>query len=320
MSLDLDPRQRAMLQEMGVRVWLPETVVDEPVLLEAAQHIVQAPRPVIEVAPKAVPAMSENAIEDIAVSALSTGATGQKDSKMKEAGRPAASTAAPVSTTLADGISGISGISGMGWPALAQAVASCQACQLCTGRRAPVFGGANVADEAAHQSDWLVVGEPPDESEERAGTPFVDQVGQLLDNMLKAVGARRRGPDDAAPVPSAAQAAYVTNVVKCRPAVVRNPSAPELAICENYLRREVALVRPKVILAMGRFAAQTLLHGSLPEGSKIPFGKLRGQIYRYQGIPVVVTYHPAYLLRTPQDKARAWADLCLALGVIRRGE
>jgi DNA polymerase len=318
MSLDLDPRQRAMLQEMGVRVWLPESVLDEPVVLEAAQHIVQAPRPVIEVAPKVVPVMSATAIEDIAVSALSTVATGQKDQKTRETdkgvGRPATSTASPASTTLADGTNA------MDWPTLAHTVAACQACQLCTGRRAPVFGGADVADETAYQSDWLVVGEPPDESEERAGTPFVDQVGQLLDNMLKAVGVSRRGPDGAASVLSAAQAAYVTNVVKCRPAVVRNPSAPELAICENYLRREVALVRPKVILAMGRFAAQTLLHGSLPEGTKTPFGKLRGQIYRYQGIPVVVTYHPIYLLRTPQDKARAWADLCLALDVIRQAQ
>jgi DNA polymerase len=318
MSLDLDTRQRAILQEMGVRVWLTEAVADEPVLLEVAQSVAPASRPVIEVVPKAVHAISAAAIENIAVSALVTGATGLKDSKIKEAGKggvmPAASTVSPVSTTLADGITA------MDWPTLAHTVAACQACELCTGRRAPVFGGADIADETAHPADWLVVGEPPDESEERAGTPFVDQAGQLLDNMLKAVGVRRRGPDEAASVPSAAQAAYVTNVVKCRPAMVRNPSVQELATCENYLRREVALVQPKVILAMGRFAAQTLLHGSLPEGTKTPFGKLRGQIYRYQGIPVVVTYHPAYLLRTPQDKARAWADLCLALDVLRRGD
>ena len=132
--------------------------------------------------------------------------------------------------------------------------------------------------------------------------------------MGKAVGVSRReaGVNGAA-------AAYVTNVVKCRPAVVRMPDPQELATCAHYLRREVALVQPKVILAMGRLAAQSLLQDSLPGVASIPLGKLRGQTYRYQGIPVVVTYHPTYLLRTPQDKARAWADLCLALDEARRG-
>jgi DNA polymerase len=203
------------------------------------------------------------------------------------------------------------GIAGMDWATLAHTVAACQACKLCTGRRAPVFG----AGRTPGQADWLVVGEPPDEAEERSGTPFADQAGQLLDNMLKALAVSRSGTES-----TGAAAAYLTNVVKCRPATVRNPEPQELATCENYLRREVALVQPKVILAMGRFAAQTLLQGSLPEVAGIPLGKLRGQIYRYQGIPVVVTYHPTYLLRTQQDKARAWADLCLALDVMRRGE
>ncbi|WP_114971468.1 uracil-DNA glycosylase [Rhodoferax ferrireducens] len=312
MSLDLDTRQRAILQEMGVRVWLPQAVADEPAVLDAPQSVAQTSRPVIEVPPPAVQVRSAAAIEEIAVSALSTGAAGQKYLKTQGVGRAAAAPSDATDTRASTGLA--DGIAAMDWATLTDAVHSCQACQLCIGRRAPVFGAA----EAPAQADWLVVGEPPEEAEERLGAPFADQTGQLLDNMLKAVGVSRRGPDDAASVLSAAQAAYVTNVVKCRPAVVRNPSALELAICENYLRREVALVRPKVILAMGRFAAQTLLHGSLAEGSKIPFGKLRGQIYRYQGIPVVVTYHPTYLLRTPQDKARAWADLCLALDVIRQ--
>jgi len=210
------------------------------------------------------------------------------------------------------------GIAAMDWPTLAQTVASCQACKLCSGRRAPVFGAA---DAPPRQSDWLVLGEPPDEAEERAGMAFAEQAGQLLDNMLKAVGVSRHGAaglPTASAAATAATSAYVSNVVKCRPALVRNPDAQELATCENYLRREVALVQPKVILAMGRFAAQSLLQASLPEVAGTPLGKLRGQIYRYQGIPVVVTYHPSYLLRSQQDKARAWADLCLALEVMRR--
>lgn len=202
------------------------------------------------------------------------------------------------------------GIAAMDWPTLADTVANCQACQLCAGRRAPVF---DTAQAVPVQADWLVVGEPPDESEERQGTAFADQAGQLLDNMLKAVGASRQGAQR-----SGAAAAYATNVVKCRPAAVRNPSAQELALCSHYLRREVALVQPKVILAMGRFAVQTLLQDSPPEVAGLPLGKQRGQSYRYQGIPVVVTYHPTYLLRSQHDKARAWADLCLALDVVRR--
>lgn len=306
MSLDLDERQRAMLQEMGVRVWLPEAVADAPLVTQAPaatpapQRVAPTPQVAAQAPADRPPMPAASAIENIAVNAISTGAAAQKSLKTQV---PDATVATPAVL--------VEGIAGMDWPTLAQAIADCQACQLCSGRRAPVFGGSDAA--APRQADWLVVGEPPDEAEERAGVPFAEQAGQLLDNMLKAVGVSRRGAEGGA----AAKAAYVTNVVKCLPATVRNPTPQELAVCENFLRREVALVRPKVILAMGRFAAQTLLHGSLPEGSKTPFGKLRGQIYRYQGIPVVVTYHPRYLLRTQQDKARAWADLCLALDVMR---
>ena len=175
-----------------------------------------------------------------------------------------------------------------------------------------MFAPGNSALPPPWQADWLVVGDPPDEAEERQGAPFADAVGQLLDNMLRAVGVSRPGALNPQAPMRASQCAYVSTVVKCRTDPARNPSAQELATCAHFLRREVALVQPKVILAMGRFAAQSLLHGSLPEGSKTPFGKLRGQVYRFEGIPVVVTYHPVYLLRTPLDKARAWADLCLA--------
>jgi DNA polymerase len=320
MSLDLDTRQRAMLQEMGVHVWLPAPVADEPLAApmpvaapaplraeSPPRSLAPAPRSEVQAARSAAPVDAASAIEKIAAHAISTGSTGQKTLKIS-ATTPATGTP----SVLADGIAA------MDWPLLADTVANCQACQLCTGRRAPVFGAA--ADDAPRQADWLVVGEPPDDAEERLGAPFAEQVGLLLDNMLKAVGVSRLDRQDGETPLSAARAAYVTNVVKCRPAVVRNPTPQELAVCESFLCREVALVQPKVILALGRFAAQTLLHGSLAEGSKIPFGKLRGQLYRYQGIPVVVSYHPSYLLRTPQDKARAWADLCLAQDAVRRGD
>ena len=278
-----------MLQEMGVRVWLAQA----------------APARVVDAQPSAVPdpvSAAAVAIEISVVAALNTPLTVKPGAAAARPTPDAASARSEPSglpTDLAD----------MDWPALAHSVADCQACQLCAGRRSPVFGGS----QTRAQTDWLLVGEPPDEAEERSGTPFAEQSGQLLDNMLKAVGVRRLGAPG-----GRANAAYLTNVVKCRPAAVRNPEPQELATCANYLAREVALVQPKVILALGRFAAQTLLQGSLPEVAGVPLGKLRGQVYRYRGIPVVVSYHPSYLLRTPQDKARAWADLCLALDVMQR--
>lgn len=297
MSLDLDTRQRAMLQEMGVHVWLPEP---------AKAPVVVTPTAVVAVSPKPTAV----AIEKIATQATLSATTATKALKPLPTAHLATAPTEPGNDTLA------AGIADMDWPTLSNALRQCQACKLCTGRRAPVFEAANAALDATWHADWLVVGDPPDENEEREGTPFVDQTGQLLDNMLKAVGVARRNRAENSTEPRLpANTAYVTQVVKCRTDPARNPTPQELATCAHFLRREVALVQPKVIVAMGRFAAQTLLHGSLPEGSKTPFGKLRGTVYRFQGIPVVVTYHPSYLLRTPLDKARAWADLCLAVAV-----
>ena len=180
------------------------------------------------------------------------------------------------------------GIELMEWDALEQAVAACRACMLCEGRRNTVFG---VGDR---QADWLVVGEAPGENEDIQGEPFVGQAGKLLDNMLKALGLDRR------------QKVYIANVLKCRPPGNRNPEPQEVAQCEPFLRRQVQLLQPRIILAMGRFAVQSLL------GSSEPIGRLRGRRHEYLGVPVVVTYHPAYLLRNLPDKAKAWADLCLA--------
>jgi DNA polymerase len=181
----------------------------------------------------------------------------------------------------------------MDWSQLEAAVTGCRACGLCESRRHTVFGaGSTVAD-------WMVVGEAPGENEDREGLPFVGASGELLDNMLRAVGRSRTG--------SGAQGAYIANVLKCRPPSNRNPQPAEIAQCAPYLNRQVALLQPKIILAMGRFAVQSLLQ------TNEPIGKLRGRVHHYQGVPVIVTYHPAYLLRTPTDKAKAWADLCLAL-------
>ena len=188
-------------------------------------------------------------------------------------------------------------VEAMGWPALRDAVAGCTACQLCRGRKQTVFG---VGNERAH---WMIVGEAPGEQEDQQGEPFVGKSGQLLDNMLRAVGLTR---GDAPPE----QQVYIANTVKCRPPGNRNPEPAELAQCEPFLIRQIALVQPRIILAMGRFAVQSLLR------STEPIGRLRGRVHQYQGVPLIVTYHPAYLLRNPEDKSRSWDDLCLAREVL----
>ena len=189
------------------------------------------------------------------------------------------------------------------WDALQTSVAGCQACGLCQSRTRTVFGTGDP------QARWMVVGEAPGEHEDQQGEPFVGQAGQLLDNMLKAMRLHRgaTGP----------HGVFITNVLKCRPPSNRNPTPQEVLQCEPFLRQQVALVQPRVILALGRFAAQSLLQQSLPEVATLPLGKLRGQVHYYQGVPVVVSYHPAYLLRAPEDKAKAWADLCLAMNTFK---
>lgn len=201
------------------------------------------------------------------------------------------------------------GVAGMGWPELRAAVAGCTACALCGSRTQTVFG---VGHPRAH---WMIVGEAPGEQEDRQGKPFVGKSGQLLDGMLRALGLSREpqpgvpsGEADGhgAPLGDPATQVFIANTLKCRPPGNRNPAPQELAQCEPYLVRQIELVRPRIILAMGRFAVQSLLR------STEPIGRLRGRVHQFQGVPLIVTYHPAYLLRNLEEKARAWDDLCLA--------
>ena len=200
------------------------------------------------------------------------------------------------------------GVSRMMWPELRDAVTQCTACGLCKSRTQPVFG---VGHPNAH---WMIIGEAPGEQEDRQGEPFVGKSGQLLDNMLRAIGLSR-GPIPAAPHPDGTtqeavndpeRQVFIANTLKCRPPGNRNPEPEELAQCEPYLLRQIELVQPKIIVAMGRFAIQSLLRTSEP------IGKLRGGVHQFQGVPLIVTYHPAYLLRNLQEKSKAWDDLCLA--------
>jgi len=186
-----------------------------------------------------------------------------------------------------------SAIAMLDFTALRDRVVSCTDCALCETRTNAVFG---VGDPHA---DWLFVGEGPGMNEDQEGEPFVGQAGRLLDNMLLALGLQRGA------------GVFIANVVKCRPPGNRDPLPDEIAACAPYLRRQIALIQPKVIVALGRFAAQTLLD------SEAKIGALRGSVHRYEGVPVIVTYHPAYLLRTLSDKAKAWEDLCLARATLR---
>ncbi len=179
-------------------------------------------------------------------------------------------------------------VAGMDWPELKSCVANCTACVLHVKRNKTVFG---VGDENA---DWLFVGEGPGADEDAQGEPFVGQAGKLLDNMLAAI-ALNRGAN-----------VYVANIVKCRPPGNRNPQPEEAQACSAYLQRQIELIRPKLIIGLGKVAAVNLL------GRDASIASLRGQVHAYRGIPLIVTYHPAYLLRTLNDKAKAWEDLCFA--------
>jgi len=176
----------------------------------------------------------------------------------------------------------------LAWPELKTAVRDCTACKLRAGCTQTVFG---VGDEKA---DWLFVGEGPGADEDAQGEPFVGQAGKLLDNMLLAIKLKR------------GKNVYIGNIVKCRPPGNRTPEADEIAACLPYLQRQIALIQPKIIVALGKTAANALLE------SDVTLSSLRGRLHDYRGIPLIITYHPAYLLRTPADKAKAWQDLCLA--------
>lgn len=180
----------------------------------------------------------------------------------------------------------------LNWPELKSTVHSCQACALRAGCTQTVFG------VGAEKADWLLIGEAPGEEEDASGEPFVGAAGKLLDNMLLAIKLKRSN-------------VYIANVIKCRPPEDRSPHVGEISQCLPYLQRQIALIQPKVIVALGKVASNALL------GKDATLASLRGTPHDYQGIPLIVTYHPAYLLRSPSEKAKAWQDLCLAQQTIK---
>ena len=181
------------------------------------------------------------------------------------------------------------------WWSLSDEVSVCRRCELHQSRTQTVFGTGN------QNADWLFIGEAPGADEDRQGEPFVGRAGQLLTQMILALGYER-------------EQVYIANILKCRPPNNRDPLPDEVRSCEGYLKRQIALIRPKIIIAVGRVAAQNLLK------TDTKIGAMRGRHYHYgeQQIPLVVTYHPAYLLRSPREKAKAWQDLLLAQQVFQQ--
>lgn len=296
----VNPLQRLWLRELGMeRLWLrpapqlvaapaPQVVVsktDSPAAEQAGGAVAPAPaRDAIAVPP---PAAAQSPAQAPAARAASPAPGLRNGPPPKPAPKVEAEEAAPAVIPVAERVKNAN------LDELREQVLACTACGLCNGRRHAVFG------HGGQPTRWLVVGEAPGEQEDRQGQPFVGRSGQLLDAMLSAVGMSRE------------RDVFIANVIKCRPPGNRNPKPEEIAACSPYLMRQIALLKPERILVLGRFAAQTLL------GTDATIGSLRGRVHQMKTdegreIPVVVSYHPAYLLRSPAEKARAWQDLQLA--------
>lgn len=182
-------------------------------------------------------------------------------------------------------------ISNLDWDSLRATVSDCTQCELHASRTQTVFGVGN------RDADWMIIGEAPGAEEDRRGEPFVGRAGKLLDEMLRAVSQSR-------------ESVFIANILKCRPPNNRDPKPEEADACRGYLERQIGLIQPQIILAVGRIAAQNLL------GTSTPVGKLRGIRHSVGEIPLVVTYHPAYLLRSPSQKRKSWDDLCMARDIV----
>lgn len=291
----VNPLQRLWLRELGMeRLWLRPA--PRPAVASEAQAVVSKqdspamatpggapPAPVRDAAPAPAAVASP-----VAARPARPGPGLRDGPPPKPAPKPeVAADAAPAPIPVAEAVKNAN------LDELREQVVACTACGLCSGRRHAVFG------HGGQPTRWLVVGEAPGEQEDRQGQPFVGRSGQLLDSMLSAVGMSRE------------RDVFIANVIKCRPPGNRNPKPEEIAACSPYLMRQIALLKPERILVLGRFAAQTLL------GTDATIGSLRGRVHQMKTeegreIPVIVSYHPAYLLRSPAEKARAWQDLKLA--------
>lgn len=284
MSDFLDQEQRRYLEVMGIDVWErreQETAPAEDVRPEPESTPAAVPAPQAEASAPQAPAQGEPEPSPVPESPHAPQAEPMPEAPPLEAYAEYAE--AQVAEAAFDEVAELD------WGALEERIAGCTACEeLVVNRTRTVFGVGN------RQAELLVIGEAPGAEEDQQGEPFVGRAGKLLNAMLKGIGFAR-------------QEVYIANVLKCRPPNNRDPAEAEVQACAPFLQRQIELIKPRVILAVGRIAAQNLLH------SDVPIGKLRGQLHRHQsGVPLVVTYHPAYLLRSPLEKRKAWLDLCLA--------
>ncbi|MGV6859833.1 MAG: uracil-DNA glycosylase [bacterium] len=293
-------KQAAYLDAMGITRWvrrvIPETQEVQQALVSPVSQVSEA----VEVAnvtdqsaASVSPASTSTSPPPSATpssSAIASPSLPPTPSPDKKESKPAIDTPYQKTTAEVPLAPGGLPLSEMGWRGLQSAVSQCTACSLAQGRTQTVFGTGN------ERADWLVIGEAPGQQEDLQGLPFVGRAGLLLNNMLMAMGLER-------------EAVYIANVVKCRPPQNRDPRPDEIDACKGYLARQVQLLKPRLVLVVGRVAAQHLLE------TQAPVGKLRGQVHRYPGtdIPLIVTYHPAYLLRKPSEKYKSWEDLQLAM-------
>ncbi|VFR56561.1 Uracil-DNA glycosylase, family 4 [plant metagenome] len=288
--------QRAWLREIGIeKVWGAAPPAPKPDATQVAAGETSAAPPAAAVTPAshASPAHPPaRALSPADANAARQAAAAARQALMP--GKTGRSAAAPAARAIPQSADTAAAVAGADLEQLREMVVGCTACGLCHGRKQAVFG------TGAPAARWLVVGEAPGEQEDRKGEPFVGRSGQLLDAMLASVGMSRD------------KDVFIANVIKCRPPGNRNPKPEEIAACSPYLLRQITLLKPERILVVGRFAAQTLLQ------TEASIASLRGRVHHLDApdgrrIPLVVSYHPAYLLRSPLEKARAWQDLQLAL-------
>ncbi len=292
-------RHEAMLRELNLYpMWVRREPVAQDVISETCQqeeNVNALTAPVLdESAPVADPVGFHSVNEQVSVSdGIQSSAAITPAADLFEAGPPARRPPVPAVAT-EDSLREFQlqnqggALGRLNWSELKQKIRDCELCKLRAGCTQTVAGCGN------EQADWMFIGEAPGVDEDATGEPFVGHAGRLLDNMLLAIGLKRAE-------------VYIANVIKCRPPEDRHPHVGEIADCLPYLKRQIDLVQPKVIVALGKTAASALLE------TDATIGSLRGTVHNYKGIPLIATFHPAYLLRSPMEKAKAWQDLCLAV-------
>jgi len=298
----IDSRKRDLLATMGVEVWELRAGDGESVTVDAAAEVADQPAtvtPAVEPASVATPSTVESStVKSTVESTVGSSTVAAESTVANTVESTVESSTVTDDDSVAESTDTVTTVGGdESLVRIAGEVAACRKCALHQTRTNTVPGAGHA------RADWFFIGEAPGRDEDAQGEPFVGRAGRLLDAMIAALGLRR-------------EEVFIANVLKCRPPDNRDPTAEEVELCEAYLHRQLALIQPKVIVALGRISAQALLK------TDTAIGKLRGATHNYvaANIPLVVTYHPAYLLRSPEQKAKAWDDLWLAKTIVAGGD